>query len=207
MNEEARLFRLLKLLRLPRLSELLDVEKFKQIVNEYYTKELETNIRNGNHGDLFAYPILNALLIVQFYRVLQLVIIIFACSFFLGIFWHIYIKDVETTYPLLQDVYHGSNTFYRLEDYRFISNPESFASLMKVWYYAFTTLSTIGFGDFAPKSIEEKFIISFVLMLGVSVFSYIMGNFIEIVLGYKSLERQGENRELTKWISLLTRYN
>ena len=56
---------------------------------------------------------------------------------------------------------------------------------MKVWYYAFTTLSTIGFGDFAPKSIVEKFIISFVLMLGVSVFSYIMGNFIEIVLEYK----------------------
>ena len=44
-------------------------------------------------------------------------------------------------------------------------------------------------------------------MLGVSVFSYIMGNFIEIVLGYKSLERQGENRELTKWISLLSKYN
>lgn len=119
---------------------------------------------------------------------LQLVIIIFACSFFLGIFWHIYIKDVESTYPQLQDVYHGSETFYRYEDYRFVSNPTSFASLMKVWYYAFTTLSTIGFGDFAPKSIVEKFIISFVLMLGVSVFSYIMGNFIEIVLEYKSLD-------------------
>lgn len=78
---------------------------------------------------------------------------------------------------------------------------------MKVWYYAFTTLSTIGFGDFAPKSIVEKFIISFVLMLGVSVFSYIMGNFIEIVLEYKSLDPQGDNRELTRWVALLTRYN
>lgn len=78
---------------------------------------------------------------------------------------------------------------------------------MKVWYYAFTTLSTIGFGDFAPKSIVEKFIISFVLMLGVSVFSYIMGNFIEIVLEYKSLDPQGDNRELTRWIALLTKYN
>lgn len=49
--KDARLFRLLKLLRLPRLRELLDVDKFKQIVNEYYTKQLENNIRADNQGD------------------------------------------------------------------------------------------------------------------------------------------------------------
>ena len=57
-----------------------------------------------------------------------------------------------------------------------------------MWYYGITTLSTIGFGDFAPKSVPEKIIISFVMMLGVSVFSYIMGTFIEILIGYRSME-------------------
>ena len=36
--EEPRLWRLMKLLRMPRLSQLLDVEKFKNIVNDYYQK-------------------------------------------------------------------------------------------------------------------------------------------------------------------------
>lgn len=87
------------------------------------------------------------------------------------------------------------------------NTPTNFSSLIKVWYYAITTLSTIGFGDFAPKSINEKIIISFVMMLGVSIFSYIMGNFIEILMGYRSLEISGDHRELSKWIALLTKFN
>ena len=70
-----------------------------------------------------------------------------------------------------------------------------------------TTLSTIGYGDFLPKSMSEKIIIAFVMMFGVSVFSYIMGNFMEILMGYKQLENNGEHRELTKWVALLTKYN
>jgi len=47
--------------------------------------------------------------------------------------------------------------------------------LTKVLYFAITTLSTIGFGDFAPVSIQERFIASFILLFGVAVFSFIMG--------------------------------
>lgn len=79
--------------------------------------------------------------------------------------------------------------------------------MVKVWYYGITTLSTIGFGDFCPKSIYEKLMIAFVMMFGVSVFSYIMGNFIEILMGYKSLENTGDSKELSKWIALLTKFN
>ena len=49
--------------------------------------------------------------------------------------------------------------------------------------------------------------IAFVMMFGVSVFSYIMGNFIEILMGYKSLENTGDSKELSKWIALLTKFN
>ena len=81
------------------------------------------------------------------------------------------------------------------------------ASLIKLWYFAITTLSTIGFGDYTAKSVQEKIIISFVLLFGVAVFSYIMGNFIEILMGYKSLEYTGDHKELSKWIALLTKFN
>ena len=59
--------------------------------------------------------------------------------------------------------------------------------LIKVWYYAITTLSTIGFGDFTPVTSSERLISSVILMFGVTVFSFIMGQFIEILMNYKSL--------------------
>ena len=51
-------------------------------------------------------------------------------------------------------------------------NPDgSFDKLMKVWYYAITTLSTIGYGDYSPVSTQERIMASFILMFGVAVFS------------------------------------
>ena len=40
-----------------------------------------------------------------------------------------------------------------------------------------------------------------------AIFSYIMGNFIEILMGYKSLEYTGDHKMLSKWIALLTKFN
>lgn len=48
-------------------------------------------------------------------------------------------------------------------------------------YFSFTSLSTVGFGDFHPKSDLERALGSIMLMLGVSIFSMAMGRFIEMV--------------------------
>ena len=46
--------------------------------------------------------------------------------------------------------------------------------LIKVWYYALTTLSTIGFGDMSPVTPQERLIGAFLMMFGVANFSFIM---------------------------------
>ena len=91
------------------------MEKFRQIVKEYYNKELDKNLRSNSNK---TYPIVRAILLVQFYRIFQLVIVIFACSYFLGIFWHILIKDFQD-WQLVQavDVFNNYATFYTWEDY------------------------------------------------------------------------------------------
>ena len=53
--------------------------------------------------------------------------------------------------------------------------------MIKVFYYGMTTLTTIGYGDFLPKSVSEKIIISFVMLFGVTIFSFIMNNLIDIL--------------------------
>jgi hypothetical protein len=55
-------------------------------------------------------------------------------------------------------------------------------------YFSFTSLSTIGLGDFHPKNSTERIFISVTLLLGVSTFSYIMGNFSTILSKFKKLD-------------------
>ena len=76
-----------------------------------------------------------------------------------------------------------------------------------MWYFAITTLSTIGYGDMYPISVNERWIASVILMFGVSIFSFIIGQFIEIMMNYKSLWAVGHHKDLSKWISLLSRFN
>jgi hypothetical protein len=47
--------------------------------------------------------------------------------------------------------------------------------MVALYYFAFTSLATVGFGDYVPKSDFERIIISFVLLSGVACFSFIMG--------------------------------
>jgi voltage-gated potassium channel len=46
-------------------------------------------------------------------------------------------------------------------------------------YFAFTTLSTVGFGDFYPISNNERVVGAIVLFVGVLIFSYIIGSLIQ----------------------------
>jgi hypothetical protein len=48
-------------------------------------------------------------------------------------------------------------------------------------YFAFTSLSTVGFGDYCPRSDLERLLGSIMLLFGVSIFSMAMGRFIEMV--------------------------
>jgi hypothetical protein len=55
----------------------------------------------------------------------------------------------------------------------------------------------VGFGEFTPVSTQEKLIWSFVLIFGVIVYSFIMGNFIEILLAYNKLKIDGDTKGLS----------
>jgi hypothetical protein len=77
--------------------------------------------------------------------------------------------------------------------------------MIKMWYFGLTTLSTIGYGDYSAKSSNEKYVLGMLMLFGVSVFSYIMGNLIEILATFNSLDSAHDHRDLTKWIALLSK--
>jgi hypothetical protein len=57
--------------------------------------------------------------------------------------------------------------------------------MIKYTYFALTTLSTVGFGDFCPKAYQEKTVIGFVLLIGVTIFSLVMNNLMVVLKDYK----------------------
>jgi len=79
---------------------------------------------------------------------------------------------------------------------------------LAVMYFAFTSLSTVGFGDFNPKSEYERLLCAFILLFGVSIFSYILGIFNEIIVQINSLnEDLDDGDQLTQFFGLMQRYN
>jgi hypothetical protein len=184
------------------------------VINDYYNRKLERSVRNNSDDN--AYPILRALFFVQIYKIFRLVIIIFTSSYFLGIIWHIMVSDVFVTNwidPNDKSLGVGDNPLNhnfitdKLNPYDPDNKYTKFDTLVRVWYFAITTLSTIGYGDYHPVSTNERIIAVPILMIGVAVFSFIMGQFIEILMNYNQLWAVGNRKDLSKWIALLSRFN
>lgn len=170
------------------------------IANDPVLRE-DTNQDNNNISLLIA--------ITNVIKILKLVLIIFNISYFLGFFWFIFCEiNYRTTKDKLSgldEVFYNTETFYtyfKLED-----NSDGRNAILVV-YYAFTSLSTVGFGDIVPRSNSERLVCSFILLFGVAIFSYIMSIFIEILDQYKNLNADlddGDN--LSKFFGLLRRFN
>lgn len=77
-------------------------------------------------------------------------------------------------------------------------------------YYALTTLSTIGYGDFLPKTIKEKMLVSAIIFVCVIIFSLIVNQLISVLKDFKKIKegRQDQKqRDLGQWIGLLAYIN
>lgn len=66
----------------------------------------------------------------------------------------------------------------------------------------------MGLGDYHPKSDAERLFCIVIFICGVSIFSYIMGNLIEIIQSIGNLAGEiEEDEKLSLFISLLDRFN
>ena len=72
-------------------------------------------------------------------------------------------------------------TYYGFE------SKDALTKFISMVYYTMTTLSTIGFGDYRPWADEERLFQVIIFISGVSIFSYLMGVFIEILKKFQQL--------------------
>ena len=75
-------------------------------------------------------------------------------------------------------------------------------------YYAFTSVTTVGFGDYYPKSDAERIIIAIFLFCGVMIFSLLAGEFLDMLTSYNKLNEIYEDSEgLVKFLGVLRKFN
>jgi hypothetical protein len=116
-------------------------------------------------------------------KIFKLVVVILNITYITGVIWLVLCELLlDFKYDIDEDP--DSLAFYESEyedtfinQYGMMYNTPKENIIIAV-YYAFTSLSTVGFGDYNPKSNIERFVCAFILLFGVAIFSYVMGNFI-----------------------------
>jgi hypothetical protein len=110
--------------------------------------------------------------------------------------WVPYDKDEPSIRQ--QENFFEVNGFVDMNDYD---------SMIVLFYFSFTSLTTVGFGDFHPHSDAERLFTAFGLLIGVSIFSYIMTEFIEMVERFNKRNNDCQGHELNKFFGLLKELN
>ena len=213
-NKRSSLFYLVKLIRLQKGFEILNVpvwvSKLKVLQMEKSQELVKTEPEVANDPNLDHNKIEEIIIVTFAMKIFKLMILIFNFSYLLAMFWYIMCKAVE-------DFYHSA-------DYTQTSDAESHPDVFIVnyniqdksykevtiimTYFAFTSLSTVGFGDYAPISNLERAIGAFMLLSGVAIFSYIMGNFIEMIDQFKRLhEGLDDGDNLSKFFGTIQHFN
>lgn len=83
-----------------------------------------------------------------------------------------------------------------------------FDNMIALVYFAFTTLATVGFGDYAPRSNPERVVGAFILLMGVAIFSFVMSIFSGLLLKLNKFNAEPEDDEnLAKFLGVLKKFN
>jgi hypothetical protein len=194
---------MIKIVRIQQFFEVLNTSNFMKMVKSFYLQRAESIIINDPDVALDMLldhnKIHHQIQIKYLFNTFKLICMIFMSSYFLGQFFHIW---CEITSELVSYPYHFMD-YYNLE------TKNSFEQTLTMTYYAFTSLSTVGFGDYAPRSNPERIFIALILLFGVAIFSLIMGIFIDILNEFNAFYRDdfddGDN--LTRFFGIFRRFN
>ena len=107
--------------------------------------------------------------------------------------------DVDVEY---EEGYQNFNNYFGLYDK---TTSQIFYSLI---YYSFTTLSTVGFGDYHPRGNSERIIGAFLMLFGASITSYIMDGLSTMMQKFLEFNKAyEENSQLSFFIKTLEHFN
>lgn len=153
-------------------------------------------------------------MISKLFKIFKLTILILNICYFLGQCWIVVcmiFADVRESNDKRESEGHANydsqNNENFMEHYGLWDNTYQH-NMILTSYFTLTTLSTVGFGDLAPRSDAERLFGAFILMFGVAIFSKFLGDFIDIIAAYKAINKDIEFFEdLNKFFELIKHFN
>ena len=77
-----------------------------------------------------------------------------------------------------------------------------------LFYFSFTTLSTVGLGDYHAKSNTERVVMSVGMLFGVAIFQILMSKFIEVLQEFQEFNKElDQGDQLSRFFGVLEKFN
>lgn len=113
--------------------------------------------------------------------IFKLIVMTLIFMYISGLIWYRFSFSWQSyLIPNDEESYYFVNRFSQFSEYE---EAEDVAKMITaLMYFMLTTLATVGYGDYYPSSISEKIIGIFIEIFGVTIFSFLMNKFIEVVL-------------------------
>ena len=167
----AKLPRLIKILRVAKLLKVLRLYRFKK-----WMREIQLNY-SIHHGVT---------------RLVNIVVIVLFATHLVACIWHgIGVKlDVEEAQDCEGDVEEG---WVCREDMTEKSSGHTYVAAL---YWSFSTLTTVGYGDIAGRTVEEQIFSMLMMLLGVSWYAYTVGSMSTILASFDKQSKQVREKML-----------
>lgn len=208
---------LIKIIRIRKVNAIFNVQLFMTEVKKISYSRLERMIEHdpdlAENQDIDNNNIELLMKIGYGLKTLKLAIVIFNISYFMGIIWLIYCdftRDPEFFEKGKDPDFIAEYELGHRWDGDLVSddNTSNSRKAITVIYFSFTSLSTVGFGDYTPKTDSERLLCAMVLLFGNMIFSLVMEQFLGILNEVKELENDlDEGDQLSKFFGLIQRFN
>lgn len=143
---------------------------------------------------------------------------LFACYFF-GVYWYVFSETLYIIYmehkhhePIIEKFKHGfmefHNTWVYYPDNWNVLDRDLRDSLITNIYFATTTLSTVGFGDYYPVDTTERLVGALLLYFGQAGFNFLVIQFLDVLENIQMLDSdQDVSDELNIFLGTLRHFN
>ena len=181
LNQASKLTKLpkmIKFLRVARLLKLLRVHRLQQIIRYV---ELHYNVHQG------------------FSRLVNIVGTIMIATHLVGCLWHAIGVDLDVEKSRENCPSHFEDVEYSTIDSEFeggwvcregLSKASDWHKYAASVYWAFSTLTTVGYGDISARTVAEQCFSMIMMLLGVSWYAYVVGSMTTII---SSFDRQNKH--------------
>ena len=188
---------MMKAIRINKGFELLDHRAVANIMKEKQKRRILRYIRRReNDPSRDITKISSMVLLTQILKTARLFMVIICLSYFVGMFWY-----------MISHISMFGGKFSFIEDYA-LEAKENTEVMVALTYYAFTTFSTVGLGDYHPINSFERMFAALIMLFGVMITSYLVESFSQMVQQLHDFNKDHEeSQKLNMFLGTLKKYN